>query len=131
MSFLSKFVVDGDKFTVLECKYSFKQSTDSSGNIIGRTKGGQIDLIIESRGETNILNWMIHETQVKEGTITFFKRDAMAKLIEIKFFNAFCTSYEESFVANSGKPMQIALTISAQRLEIGDLEFENFWGDRT
>jgi hypothetical protein len=127
MSFLSKFSIDGQQYTVLECSYAFNQPMDSSGNIKGRPKGGQIDLIIESRGDTSLLNWMLSETQVKEGTITFFKRDAMAKLLEIEFSEAFCVSYREQFFSASIKPMQISITISAEKLKIGDQNFMNYW----
>ena len=60
--------------------------------------------------------------------LVFFKRDAMARLQEVAFKKAYCVSLEEEFDAISDVPMQKRLVISANSIQIGDMNFENKWG---
>ncbi len=128
MSFLAKFIIDGKDYNVLECTYAFHQPSDTTGKPTGRPLGGNITLKVESRGDTDLLHWMTSHSQTKEGFITFFKRDAMSRQLEIHFSKAFCIDYVEHFNALSETPMQIKVNISAQELKVGDVTFENLWG---
>ncbi|MFV0305344.1 MAG: type VI secretion system tube protein TssD [Moheibacter sp.] len=127
MSFLAKLELDGETYNVLDCTYGFEQSVDRNNKPSGTPRGGQITLIIESRGSTNFLKWMVDHKQTKDGTITFFKRDAMSRMLALKFSKAFCIRYTEHFNAQTITPMQMHLTISAKKIEIEGVTFENTW----
>lgn len=98
MSFLAKFIIDGKDYNVLECVYSLKQPTDETGKPMGRPKGGQITLTVESEGNTDLFHWIKEPSLTKNGTVTFFKRDAMAQQLVLQFSKAFCVAFSERFI---------------------------------
>ena len=128
MSFLAKFFIDGKTYNVLECNYKLHQPVDEVGKPIGRPKGGQITLVIESDSDTEFFYWMKEPNQTKSGTITFFKRDTMAKQKTIEFTNAYCIEYEENFIADDRSPMVTHITISAEQIKLNAIDFSNLWG---
>ncbi|SDF14498.1 hypothetical protein SAMN05421825_1147 [Epilithonimonas hungarica] len=82
MSFLSKLDLDGNIYNILECRYSFTQATDETGKPQGVPQGEEIFIRIESTGNPE-LGWMLDHNKTKNGTVTFFRRDAMSKLQEL------------------------------------------------
>jgi Hemolysin coregulated protein Hcp (TssD) len=127
MSFLSKLTIDSTSYTVLECDYTFTQSKDSSGKPFGLPRGGEINIRVEANNKTDFLDWMLKSTKTKDGEITFYKRDAMSQLRNIRFEKGFCISYKEIFNANNTEPLLIQMTICAKKLTIGDCVSENAW----
>ncbi len=128
MSFLAKFIIDGDQYNVLESVYSMHQPTDEVGKPIGRPKGGKISLTMESNGKTDLFHWMKEPSVVKDGTLIFFKRDAMAQQMVLEFKKGFCVEYVERFIADTKDPMKISIVISAQSIKVGNVDFKNLWG---
>ncbi|MBT9188750.1 type VI secretion system tube protein TssD [Zobellia russellii] len=129
MSFLAKLTVDGQIYNVLHCIYNFEQPMDGTGKPAGKPLGGQISVTIESQGKYDLFHWMKEPEQTKDGSIVFFKRDALSKLQEVKFSKAYCVSLEEEFDANDEMPMQKRIVISAKTITVGDMVFENSWGE--
>lgn len=127
MSFLAKLNVDGQEFNVIDCSYNFEQSVDRNNKPSGAPRGGQIKVVIESRGTTDFLKWMVAHKLSKDGLIKFYKRDAMSKLMDLKFKKAYCIGYSEHFNAESSIPMQIELTISAKEIDVEGVTFQNTW----
>ncbi len=128
MSFKAKLFIDGKEYTVLECTYKLNQPTDEEGKPIGKPKGGQVSLAVESDSNTELFHWMKEPEHTKDGTITFFKRDTMAQEKVLQFTNGFCIDYEENFIADNDSPMVTHITISAQQLKLGNEDFNNLWG---
>lgn len=127
MSFLAKLEIEEETYNVLDCSYSFEQTVDRNNKPSGKPRGGQVYMIIESSGSTSFLQWMVAHKQTKNGVITFFKRDAMSRMLALKFNKAYCVNYTEHFNAKTNMPMQIHLTISAKKLDIEGVTFENTW----
>nr|WP_305069633.1 type VI secretion system tube protein TssD [Flavobacterium covae] len=107
MSFLAKLELDGNTYNILSCDYNFTQQIDATGKPEGMPQGGEINIRIESNGKSNLLQWMLDHSQTKNGTITFFRRDAMSKLQELKFEKAYCVSFSEYFDAIPGKNVML------------------------
>ncbi len=128
MSFLAKLIVDGHDYNVLHCTYNFEQPMDGTGKPSGKPLGGRIMVTIESQGKFDLFHWMASPDQTKDGSIIFFKRDAMSQLQRVDFTKAYCVSLEEEFDAIDDVPMQKRLVISAKSVKIGDMSFENSWG---
>ncbi|QXP52973.1 type VI secretion system tube protein TssD [Cellulophaga sp. HaHa_2_1] len=129
MSFLAKLIVDGQEYNVLHCAYNFEQPMDHTGKPSGKPRGGQIMITIESQGKSDLFHWMMEPEQTKDGAILFYKRDALSRLQEVTFTRAFCVSLEEEFDAIDDVPMQKTIVISATTITIGDMTFENSWGE--
>ena len=89
MSFLAKLVIDGQEYNVLHCTYNFEQSMDSTGKPSGKPLGGQIMITLESQGKFDLFHWMASPDQTKDGSIIFYKRDAMSQLQRVEFTKAY------------------------------------------
>lgn len=128
MSFVAKLSIDGgEPISVLHCGFRFSQVTDTTGKPTAIPQGGNVNLVVESNGDTELFDWMISPTQTKNGKITFFKRDANSKLKILEFSNAHCVDYYETFDHTGEMPMQIRLTLSAHEIKLNDSEFKNNW----
>ncbi len=129
MSFKAELNIGGKlPYTVLESHYSLNQPIDDANKPIGRPTGGLITLTVESFSDTELFHWMQAPEQTKDGTIIFFKSDAASIQKKLEFTNAYCVKYDEHFVAKGKAPMTITVTISAQTLKLGDVDFNNLWG---
>lgn len=129
MSFLAKLIVDGKKYNLLHCTYNFEQPMDATGKPSGKPLGGRIMATIESDGGYDLLHWMSSPDQTKDGSIIFYKRDALSKLQEVVFQKGYCVSLEVEFDAVDDSPLQKRIVISAKTLVIGDMIFDNTWGE--
>lgn len=129
MSFLSKLELDGNTYNILECKYKFVQPIDSTGKPKGMPKGGEIVIRIESTGNPELLSWMLDHSQVKNGKIVFYRRDAMSKLQELVFEKAFCVEFSEQFNASNDEPLQIEMHLIAKSFNVSGAVHEKLWSE--
>ena len=129
MSFLAKLELDGNIYNILECRYKFVQPIDTSGKPKGMPKGGEIVIRIESTGNPELLSWMLDHSQVKNGKIVFYRRDAMSKLQELVFEKAFCVEFSEQFNSNNEEPLQIEMHLIAKTFNVNGAFHENLWGE--
>jgi Hemolysin coregulated protein Hcp (TssD) len=127
MSFLAKLEIDGEIMTVLEFKCTVEQDTDKSGKPSSDPRGGKIRLVVESTKSTLLFDWAVSHSQLKNGKVTFYRRDATSKMRELEFSNAYCIAYDELFHANSDKPMQIDFLISAQEIAMNGSKMSMNW----
>ncbi|RFM32146.1 type VI secretion system tube protein TssD [Chitinophaga silvisoli] len=127
MSFKSVLQIDGEEINVLNCHFSFTQSIDHNGKPAARPIGGLVTVTLESDGSTDLFEWMISNTKTKSGKIIFYRRDALSKMKELAFEDAYCIEYHESFSSRGELPMEIQLTLSARQLKLGGSTFDNPW----
>jgi len=103
MSFKSKLKVGGKELNILNASYDLHQEVDASGRPSSVTRGGTINLTVESTGDSFFFEWMTNNFERKDGSIQYVKRDTDAKLKEMNF------------------------TISAKELSMGGGEHINEW----
>ena len=115
----------GEHIKVMECDFGFNQQTDITGKPVAKVMGGTISLVLESTEDESIMNWMIATTELKNGMIYFTLRDNKYKRLE--FEEGACIQYHETFNYDGSIPMQISLTISANKLRVGSSKFNNEW----
>ncbi len=127
MSFIAKLKIDGEEMNVLHCGFRFTQQTDATGKPTALPRGGNISIIIESDGGTDMFDWMISPTQTKGGVITFYRRDTNSKLKTLEFTDGICVDYYETFDHVGDNPMRIQLAISAREIKLNDSEYKNNW----
>lgn len=127
MSFLAKLEIDGEEMNVLHCGFRFIKAIDATGKPTSIPKGGTVNLVIESTGNTNLFDWMISATQTKNGSVTFFRRDTSSKLKKLEFSEAYCVDYNETYDHSGEHPMQVELLISALEIKLNDSEYKNNW----
>ena len=78
---------------VLECDFGFTQSVDSTGKPSGRPLINNINLVVETSGDTQIADWMVSFGGTKKGKIVINLNNNIRKTIE--FANAYCVHYHE------------------------------------
>ncbi|MBX2924965.1 MAG: phage tail protein [Chitinophagaceae bacterium] len=127
MAFKARLKVAGKDLPILACDYSLKQETDATGRPSSITRGGKINVTVESTGETTFFEWMVNPFERKEGSIVFMKRDNDATLKELKFKEGYLVDYFEQFGSTGDTPVTETFTISAKEIEIGDGSHVNEW----
>lgn len=128
MSFLAKLNLGGTiDYNILTVDYDVTQMLDHNNRPNGAPKGGIINVRIESRSNTEILEWMIKPNMLKNGSIIFSKRDASSPMRKVDFKDAFCVYLKEQFNAEGSTPMITNIMISARELIISNLVISNAW----
>jgi len=127
MSFKAKLEVGGKEYIVLNCNYSLHQETDDSGRPSSITRGGKIEITVESTADTTLSDWMFNNFERKDGSIQFLKRDTDSKAKELKFTEGYLVNYRENFDSSGKNPMTESIVISAKSIGIGNGEHENEW----
>jgi hypothetical protein len=127
MSFKSILKVAGKNYNVLSINYGLFQETDATGRPSTITRGGKIDITVESTGETDLFEWMTNSFERKDGSVVFYKRDNDATLKELKFSEAYLVKHKEKFDASGDNPLTETFTISARELEMGTGKYINEW----
>jgi hypothetical protein len=127
MSFKLELSVGGKKVNVLSCSYALKQETDATGRPSTVSRGGKIQVVIESTGDSTFFDWMINNFERKDGAITFLKRDTNATMKELKFEEAYLVDYRENFDSSNEMPVTESFTLSARAISIGGSKHENEW----
>ncbi|MCX8534704.1 type VI secretion system tube protein TssD [Chryseobacterium luquanense] len=127
MSFKSILKVAGKNYNVLSINYGLFQETDATGRPSTITRGGKIDITVESTGETDLFEWMTNSFERKDGSVVFYKRDTEATLKELKFSEAYLVKHKEKFDATGDNPLTETFTISARELEMGTGKYINEW----
>lgn len=127
MSFKSILKVAGKNYNVLSINYGLFQETDATGRPSTITRGGKIDITVESTGETDLFEWMTNSFERKDGSVVFYKRDSEATLKELKFSEAYLVKHKEKFDATGDNPLTETFTISARELEMGTGKYINEW----
>jgi predicted RNA-binding protein with TRAM domain len=127
MSFKSKLKVGGKELNILNASYDLHQEIDATGRPSSVTRGGTINLTIESTGDSFFFEWMTNNFERKDGSIQYVKRDTDAKLKELNFKEGYLVKYNETFDAGDGNPLVETFTISAKEISMGGGEHVNEW----
>jgi Hemolysin coregulated protein Hcp (TssD) len=127
MSFKVKLKVGGKELNVLDLSYQLKQETDATGRPSSITRGGKINITIESTGDTSQIEWMMTNFERKDGSIVFIKRDTDATMKELQFKEAYMVEYRENFSSVNDQPVTETFTLSAKEITVGTATFINEW----
>jgi len=127
MSFKAKLVLAGEEHTVLNVNYALVQETDKTGRPSTITRGGKIEITVESTGSAKFFEWMLNSFERKDGSIKFYKRDSDATLKELKFTEGYLVKHKENFDSTGDNPLTETFIISAKKIEMGTGVHENEW----
>jgi len=119
-SFRATLELGGKEYDVLYSNYEFSRTTDKKGQPASSISGGRISVTIESTDDTSTIEAMLN-SQFKpvEGKIIYKKSEEDAKMKEISFKNAYIVHYKETLDVNNEAPMTIAMTFSAENINVG------------
>ncbi len=128
MSFKAIFKTSGSEFRVLSSSYHMYRKVDDMGRPISSTIGGEIKISVESTGNNLFFEHISVGEMLKEGTITFIKRNEEATMRELSFQKAFISSFTETFDHSGGSGAMItSITLVAQVIKMGNAEVVNEW----
>lgn len=127
MAFESILKFAGKEFAVLDCSYRLRRDVDSKGRPSSSIYGGKLYLQIESTEDSVILEQMINQFKPHHGAVVFKRGDEDAKMKELTWENGYIVEYEESFNSIGINPMVIRFVVSAQKLNVGNVDFLENW----
>ena len=121
----------GKSYDVLSTDFSFNRSVDPKGRPSSGVYGGEIGLVVESYGDTTLLEIMLNKQHTAQsGSITYDQGSSDGVMKTLKFVDGFIVAYQESAAAHSSEAMNIAITISAREISMGDAaKHVNLWPD--
>ena len=129
-SFEAKLTVDGEDqtYTLRACSFSLSQNIRPSGEPGSEVYAGTIHCEWEDDSEEadeTLLNWTKNPREYKNGTIKFMSdREEDQTYRELNFENATIVQYTSNY-SSGGQGLSSSFTISAQKLKIGGVEYEN------
>ncbi len=111
-------LLKNEKFNVIDCNFRFYTPSDNYGRITGRRVVGKINFEIETTPKCVHLASTFFVHSPIEGVLTFYNRDALSKMMEVKFENARIIDLETVFSANGEMPMINRITISTEKISL-------------
>jgi hypothetical protein len=127
MSFLAKLSIEDETMNVLDFRCSIHQETDKSGKPSANPNVSNLRFIVESTKSNMLFDLMASHSQTKSGKVTFYRRDAISKMRELEFSEAYCIEYHEIFLAQSSTPMQIEFVLSAKEISMNGSKIAKNW----
>ena len=127
MSFRANLSFEGKDYDVIKCHYTFEREVDSKGRPSSNIYGGKVYIRVESTTDVSLIEKMSTQFKPNTGTITFKKGDEDSKMKELKWENGYIVGFEEGIQIVGEIPMYTDIVISAQKLTIGDANFEQNW----
>ncbi|WP_461532064.1 type VI secretion system tube protein TssD [Sinomicrobium sp.] len=127
MSFKAVLKIGDKQINVLRVNYDLAQEVDATGRPSSVTRGGRINITVESTGDSFFFEWMTNSFERKSGSIVFLKRHTDAKLKEVKFTEGYLVKYRENFESTGYNPLMETFTISCRELSCGGGVHENMW----
>ena len=113
---------------VLSCNFGFRQDVDARGMQTSRVKPGLIILSVKGTEDAEIVQWMFGQDTMKNGRISYSGFTESGPVRKVIFQDAVLVSYSENFSDQSD--IILNLTISARKITIAGVDFENFWSDK-
>lgn len=127
MSFLAKLTLGDNSYNILTVHFGVSQSVGTNNLPTRNPEIGLINIVVESSNQSELFEWAMMPSQTKNGNILFYRRDSVAPLKTLNFYNAFCINYEEQFASDGEVPMKTKLVISPYSIEMHSIERTQPW----
>ncbi len=120
-----KLTIGSRSYEVYECDYEFTQALDQTGKPTTRTRGGQINLVLRTTGDDDILfyEWMFRKSETKSGEIEIILSGEGEKKVtkSVHFADAFCVKLKDCFDSDSKNAVRMTtkVTLSAEKIHVG------------
>ncbi len=127
MSFFAKLFVDNKEIIVLDCSFEISKHADETGKPESGALGGQIEISFEmSENDDGFFSWAETLDMIKNGSIIFYKDNALAVKYRLEFTAAHCLNFSANFSSEGRFIANIIL--SAHELQFGNEKHTNHWG---
>jgi hypothetical protein len=122
-SFSASLKVNGKTYKLEAASFSAVQITGADGKPASKAHAGEIVVTLKVKDDHSLLDWMLDSYKRTDGTITYKKKNENSTLKELSFKKGFCTSYAESFAANSTEDTLVTMSIMAEEVEMLGVKF--------
>lgn len=123
MALTAKLDIGDKSYDLLECDYEFTQMVDQTGRPSDRPRGGFINIILVSLGDSDLTlhEWMRDKNTTKDGEISITVNMGKIEVPKtISFKDAYCVRLYEYFNINNATQMYIKISIMAGTITFGD-----------
>ena len=131
MAHTGKFVLDGKPADLVNLTYHLDRDTDDKGKPSTRVRKCLITVTIASDDalKNAIIEWMKEGNGSKTGKTgsVIINDEEDQEFKTIGFENAFIVNYVENFSYGAGSNVQETFTITAEKVKIGEAEFDFKW----
>lgn len=129
MSFSAALIVNSKSYPVRRFIWGLQQNTDVVGRPDARVQGGQLQIEMDSEADETLHHWALDDTKKMDGELVVFAADnRFSRRKTIAFQDAYCIGLGKRFDgSSSGQGMTMTLTLSANRLHVGEVELDNNW----
>ncbi|RYY20842.1 MAG: hypothetical protein EOO36_02365 [Cytophagaceae bacterium] len=130
MSFEAQLLIGSSKpYNVRRFSWSLRQSTDAVGRPDARVQGGQLNVELDSEPDEMLHSWALDDTKKMSGEIIVFSdREHNMPRKTLTFTDAYCVELRKHFDgSSSAQGMTMALILSADQLQVGQVELRNEW----
>lgn len=128
MSFSAELLISKIAYPVRRLQWTISQDTDQLGRPNAVSRGGQLQVELDSVRAEELIDWMLSPRKKLDGRIYLSDTHSRAILKTIEFYNAFCVLLRGSFDASANaRSMTKTLLISAERLQVAEVELVNHW----
>ncbi len=118
MSFEATFTVEDKTFKVLSFHYQTSRDHDRTGRPTSALTGIKMELLLEHSPDCILLHqWAYTNYDVKNGKITFMRRDNFQKQTEVRFEDGYIVDISVSFTNSEQQPMTERIVICANKFE--------------
>jgi hypothetical protein len=113
-----------ENYDVMHCEYSLDKTTDKTGQVNSGVMGGSITVALPILPNDNIMSWVFDAGKLYNGEVTI--NDGVSESLEkIYFEEARPVGFRFHYEPGDATNVVILLTINAQRMVVGEAEYQN------
>jgi hypothetical protein len=116
-----------ENYEVIHCEYSFHKGVSRQGEVCRDVLSGNIRLVLPVLPTDELLSWALDSLKKLNGEITI--HDALEESLEkIYFEEGRCVGFRLHYEpGEDNRPVVLVLSINAQRMILGEVEYKNSW----
>ena len=130
MSFEADLLIAGEAtYSVRRFSWGLRQPTDVVGRAGALVQGGQLEVELDSVPDELLHHWALDDTKKMSGRLVVAAADnASVPRKTITFTDAYCIGLSKLFDGSaSAQGMTMTLTLSADKLQSGEVTLDNKW----
>lgn len=114
-----------EQYKVVRCDYKFHRGINRNGEICTDMVMGVIRIELAEVPTDNLMGWVFDHFKKYNGEITLFDAGEATTLEQVFFENARCVDFTLCYKPGKKPVVTTNLTIAAERMQIGNVYFEN------
>lgn len=114
-----------ERYKVARCNYDFRRGTNRNGEISTDMSMGVINLELAEVPTDSLMGWVFDHFKKYNGEITILDAGEATTLEQVYFEEARCVDFTLCYKPGEKPVVRTILTIAAEKMQIGNVYFEN------